>query len=82
MSDEEHYSNIRDIDQLGRFIGLRLVDITQHDKDEWDETHEAYVYLHFEDGRSLRFVIDDHGFEVEALDDDPPQIAPPTEDGA
>jgi hypothetical protein len=51
------YANIREI--LGRFIGKRLVEITQHDADELEETGRAYVLLHFEDGTELKFYVMD-----------------------
>lgn len=63
MSDDVHYANIREV--LGDFIGLKVVDISQHDKSDWEETHESCIWLHFEDGRSLRFVIGDAGYDVE-----------------
>lgn len=54
------YSNIREI--IGELIGKRLIDITQHDKDEWEATREWYVMLMFEDGSYLQFPIGDAGF--------------------
>lgn len=60
MSDT--YVNIRDM--LGSFIGKRVVDITQHDEEEWRETRRSYVLLHFEDGSEMKFYImdDTYGF--------------------
>lgn len=55
-----HYSNIRDI--IGSLIGHRLVDITQQDPDEFEETGESYVMLHFDDGTYLKFPVADSGF--------------------
>lgn len=57
--DEQTYSNIRDI--LGELIGKKLVDITQHDKEEYDETQDAYIMLMFEDGCYLKFYVDERG---------------------
>lgn len=54
------YSNIRDI--LSGVIGRTVVDITQHDEDEYLETQEAYVMLMFDDGSFLKFPIGDEGF--------------------
>jgi hypothetical protein len=54
------YSNIRDI--LGRLIGLRVVDITQHDEEEFKEDGACFIMLMFEDGSYLRFPIGDDGF--------------------
>jgi hypothetical protein len=79
MSDDGTYANIRDIEQLGRFIGCRLVDITQHDEDEWEETHESYIWLHFDNGLSIQFPIGDAGFTVEEPDEDPPETEPPAD---
>ena len=58
------YANIRDLEALGPLLGQRIVEITQHDKDEWQETGRAYVMLHFENGMSLKFWIGDDGFEI------------------
>lgn len=64
MADE--YSNVRDPEILGSFIGKTIIDITQHDKDEFAEDNLAYVQLHFEDGSYVKFYImdDDYGFEI------------------
>lgn len=56
-----HYSNIREF--LGHFIGQKLVDITQHDKEEWDNGQEAYVCLMFDSGHTMTFPITDLGFD-------------------
>lgn len=59
----EMYANIREL--LGIFIGKRLVDVTQHDKDEWDATKCAYILLMFDDGSAVKFLLgDDTGFTV------------------
>lgn len=60
----DSYANIREI--IGEFIGKKIVDITQQDRDEWDEIHESYVMLHFEDGSTLKFWISDLGFLAES----------------
>jgi hypothetical protein len=54
------YSNIRQI--IGDLIGHRLVDITQHDKDEFEETRESYIMLHFDNGGYVKVPIGDSGF--------------------
>ena len=66
---EPRYANIRDF--LGSYVGARLVDVTQQDREEFDETGEAYVMLHFDNGLSMRFVIGDGGFDSEEPDDAP-----------
>lgn len=58
--EEEIYSNIRSI--LNELIGKRLVDITQHDEDEFAETQKSYVMLMFEDGNYVKFFVGDDGF--------------------
>lgn len=58
--DVELYSNIRQL--LGKFIGKRIADITQHDPEEWAEDQKAYVMLMFEDGGYIQFFIGDDGF--------------------
>ena len=58
MADDA-YANIRDV--LGRFIGATVVDITQHDRDEFLEEGLSYVELHFDTGATLGFQIDDDG---------------------
>lgn len=67
------FANIREI--IGHFIGRTIVEITQHDRDEWDEYGEAYVQLHFQDGSHLKFWTEERGFSFyepdEAEDDDP-----------
>lgn len=57
------YSTIRQI--IGTLIGHKLVDITQHDEQEWMETGVAYVMLMFDDGRTLKFYIDEEGFDYD-----------------
>ena len=57
----EGYANIRDI--LGQFVGQRLVDITQHDEEEWEAGREAYICLMFERGGTLTVPIGDDGLE-------------------
>jgi len=57
------YANIREI--LGEFVGRTIIDITQQDEDEFRETGEAYVMLHFDDGSYMKFPIEDRGFEFE-----------------
>jgi hypothetical protein len=56
------YATIRDKEFLGDLIGKRVVDITQHDEDEWSETGESYIMLMFEDGLFVKFPIGDDGF--------------------
>jgi hypothetical protein len=61
-SDDESYANIRQEGFLGKYIGKRLVDITQHDEDEYQQTQKAYVLLMFEEGMWIKFPVGDDGF--------------------
>ena len=62
---------MRDSAGLGRLIGRRAWStVTQHDQDEWIETHQASIWLHFDDGTSVKFPIGDAGFEVDTFDDE------------
>lgn len=58
--EEEVYSNIRQI--LGHAIGQTIVDITQHDRDEFDEDGYSYVMLMLSHGGYIKFFIEDSGF--------------------
>jgi hypothetical protein len=59
---EEVYANIRDL--LGDYIGRTIVDITQHDKDEWELTRQSFVMFMFDDGKWVKFFIGDEGFVI------------------
>jgi len=54
---EQVYANIRQI--LGKFIGQKLLDIKQHDEEEYKETKQSYVMLMFETGYIKYYVSDD-----------------------
>ena len=68
---DQPYSNIREI--LGWAIGQRIVEITQHDQDEFEE-EGAFVMLMFESGGYIRFPVDEAGF---VQDDGIPEPEPP-----
>lgn len=55
MADEEPYSTIRQ--HLGKFIGKRVVEITQQDQEEYESDGRAYVMMMFEDGEWIQFFI-------------------------
>lgn len=62
--DNGEYVNIREL--LGQFIGRTVVDITQHDEEEFQDDGSSYVALHFDNGATLTFDITaDGGFHVE-----------------
>jgi len=64
MSDR--YSTIRDPELLGPIVGARVVDITQHDRDEFQETRQSYFCLHFDNGYTLTVPVGDDGFVIES----------------
>ncbi len=72
------YSNIREI--LGCLLNQPVVDITQHDPEEWAEERRAYVCLHFANGVTLRFWVTDDGFDLENCPDEGED--PPDADGS
>lgn len=59
----EGYATIRRI--LDKFMGLKLVDVTQHDQEEWESERISYVCLMFEDGSMLKFPTAERAFEME-----------------
>lgn len=63
MADES-YSTIRDPNLLGPFMGARVLEITQHDPEEWEEDRQAYFCLHFDNGYTLKILIDDAPFVI------------------
>jgi hypothetical protein len=62
--DGDIYSNVRDPGMLGPLVGQRVIEITQHDREEFDENGESRIYLHFENGWTLSFPIGDAGFTI------------------
>jgi len=75
----ESYVNIRQI--LGEIIGTTIVDITQHDEEEFRATHESYVALHLSTGATLTFPISDAGFHLETPGEDEPDQSSTGGDG-
>lgn len=59
VSESDDYVNIREL--IGHYIGRTIVDITQHDAEEFEEDDSCYVLLMFDDGSSLQFDITDAG---------------------
>lgn len=68
--DGKVYSNIRDPELLGPVLGQRVVEITQHDAEDFAKTGESRIYLHFENGYTVSFPIDDAGFDVAGPQDE------------
>jgi hypothetical protein len=56
---EESYANIREI--LAPLLNQTVIEITQHDKEEWEEDGQSYVSLHFSNGYTLKVIISDDG---------------------
>ena len=63
--DEETYVTVRSERLLGPIIGAKVVDVTQHDEEEFAETGQAYVQVHFDNGMSVVFFIGDAGFAIQ-----------------
>lgn len=61
------FHNVRDI--LGWATDQRIIDITQHDTDEYAEDKEHYVMLMLENGGYIKFPISHLGFSCEQPDD-------------
>lgn len=61
MDAPEQYANIRDY--LGIFIGRTLLDVSQHDKEDFDPENgkPSFVELMFENG-TVRFPVTELGF--------------------
>lgn len=81
------HTTIRDPQLLGPLIGARCIEVTQHDPEEFDETGESRIYLHFDNGMTLSIPVTDWGFEIQdhpcpaeddATDDLPPDPETPT----
>jgi hypothetical protein len=76
--DEGVYSNIREI--LGGLVGARIIDISQHDQEHFEETGESFVEFLFDNGHTLRVTLtDDSRLEY---DDNEPEADPPQSDTA
>lgn len=67
---DESYSTIRDPNLLGPLIGAKCVDVTQHDKEDFDEDGESFVTLHFDNGYAVTFPVGDEPFQIQNCDRD------------
>lgn len=65
---EGDYSNVRDF--LGGLVGKRVLDVSQHDREEFAETRQSYIMLMFEDGITMKIPVGDEGVWFEGLGDD------------
>jgi hypothetical protein len=65
----EPYVNIRHEDLMGPCIGCTVIDVTQHDADEFAE-RGSFVALHFSNGMTARFPISDVGFNISIVGED------------
>lgn len=64
------FGNIREV--LGVLIGRTVVDITQHDPEEFDEDGNVYIQFHFDNGDYVKIYVGSEGFShscVEESDD-------------
>ncbi len=61
--DDDTYANIRDPELLGPIKGQRLVEVTQHDAEDFPITGSR-IFLHFENGYTLSFPVGDDGFDI------------------
>ena len=63
--DEQPYATIRD--HIGYLIGKTLVEITQHDREDFDpeDGSGCFVCFHFNDGSWIKFNM---GVEIEGVD--------------
>jgi hypothetical protein len=64
VADDE-YATVRHENVLVPFIGQTLVDVTQQDAEEFAETGQSYVALHFSNGGTVTFPIGDACFHIE-----------------
>lgn len=55
------YSNIREC--IGHFIGRTIEDITQHDRDEFEESRRTYIQFLLSGGDYIKFFIGPDGFQ-------------------
>lgn len=51
---DEQFSTVRHY--MGHLIGRRIVDLTQHDEDDWIESGKGFVMLLLEGGQWLKLV--------------------------
>ena len=65
---EETYANVREF--IGHLIGKRIIDITQQDKDEWEESGQAYIMFMFDDGNYFKVFIGDEGIDYSSDDEE------------
>lgn len=65
------YANIRDHNLLGAIIGAKVVDVTQHDREEFQEEGACYFVLHFDNGVCVRVYVGDDGFDILNVPDQP-----------
>jgi hypothetical protein len=64
MADQ--YVNVREI--FGGVIGQRVIEITQHDEEEFRTEGACYICLHFENGTTAKFPIGEAGFDLQEPD--------------
>lgn len=65
--DDEVYANVREF--LGWAVGQRILDITQHDEDEFAENEEAYVMVQLDNGGWIRFIVEGFSWSEDGTDE-------------
>lgn len=55
-------------DQLAEFIGQRLIEVTQHDPDEYRSDHHAYIMLMFENGAVMQISLREGEIDVPEIE--------------
>jgi hypothetical protein len=68
--DDESYATIRDPHLLGAILGATVLDVTQHDKEEFDEDGSCYFEIHFSNGVTLNVPVGDDGVHLKNIPDD------------
>lgn len=53
------YGNVRDF--LGCFVGRTVVDVTQHDPQDFALNRQAFIEIMFDDASTIRFALADDG---------------------
>lgn len=66
MADDDPYVTVREL--LGKLMGQRVIEITQHDEEEFITEQACYISLHFENGLTVTFHIGESGFDLEEPD--------------
>lgn len=69
MSEDAEYATVRLL--LGSFIGSTLIDISQHDYEDFERDGKGFVMLHFSNNRAIYIGLDGKPM---AYDSDEPTV--------